>query len=75
MNIDNGILYLDQKIEFEDCGKLIELSEQVNKVVVLSNDIHPAAFQVLFCISKEKEVEIEDEFNKRFLENLKFADS
>lgn len=75
MNIVDNVLIVDEKIEYEDCEQFIELTskENVSEIVIETNDIHPSIFQLLLLISKDKKVIIEDEFNKRFFDNLKLA--
>ncbi len=74
MNIEDNKLYISEKIDYEDCDELINLSNNVEEIVVEANDIHPAIFQLLLVLSKTKNIIVEDEFNKRFFENLKIND-
>jgi hypothetical protein len=73
MNIENNQLNVVDSIGYEDIEEFLELSEKVEKISIETNDIHPSVFQVLFCISKQKDIEIQDPFNKKFLDNLKFS--
>ena len=75
MNVDGDKLIIDDKIDAEDYEELLELAsnDEVKQIIVDTNDIHPAIFQILFVLSKEKKIVIEDEFNQRFFENLKLA--
>jgi hypothetical protein len=72
MRIEDNILIIDDRIEYENGDELMSLVEDVESIVVETNDIHPSILQLLFCISKDKKVVIEDEFNRRLFENLKF---
>ncbi len=74
MNIEDNKLYITDKIDYEDCDELINLSNDVEEIVVETNDVHPAIFQLLLSFSKTINIVIEDEFNKRFFENLKLND-
>jgi len=73
MKVEDNILIIDDRIEYEDHEELIRLANDSESVVVETNDIHPSILQLLFCISREKQVLVEDEFNKRLFENLKFV--
>ena len=73
MEIQDNTLFITDKIDYDDYEEFVKLSNEAESIIVETNDIHPAIFQLLFCISQEKEVVIEDEFNKRFLENLEFV--
>lgn len=73
MRIEDNILIIDDRIEYENCEELINLVTDVESVIVETNDIHPSILQLLFCVSKDKKVVIEDEFNQRLFENLKFT--
>ncbi len=73
MYIENETLYIDTRIDFEECEQLLQNSKESTKIIVQTNDIHPAAMQILFCLSKEKQIEVEDSFNQRLFENLKFT--
>ncbi len=75
MKIDENRLLLDTKLEYDDCTQLLELAslDDIDEIVVETNDIHPSIFQLLFILSKEKKITVEDEFNQRFFENLKLA--
>lgn len=70
MKIEEEVLYLDQRIEVEQIDTLKDNINDVEKIVVQTNDIHPAVMQLLFCVSQEKEVVVEDQFNERFFKNL-----
>lgn len=76
MNIVDNVLLIAEKIEYDDCQELLELAsnDAVKEIVVETNDIHPSIFQLLFILSKDKKITIEDEFNKRFFNNLKLTD-
>lgn len=73
MRVEDEILYLDEKLEFDDCEAILSKIDDVNEVVVQTNDIHPSVMQLLFCINESKNVTVEDEFNKRFFENVRFV--
>lgn len=70
MKIEEEVLYLDQRIEVEQIDTLKDNINDVEKIVVQTNDIHPAVMQLLFCVTQEKEVVVEDQFNERFFKNL-----
>ncbi len=75
MNIVDNILIIDDKIEYEDSQEFIDLaSSDIVEIVVDTNDVHPAIFQLLLVMSKDNKIIIEDEFNKRFFDNLKLTD-
>ncbi len=75
MKIADDTLLIDDKIEYEDCSELLTLAsnDNIKEIVVKTNDIHPSIFQLLLVLSKDKKVTIDDEFNKRFFDNLKLA--
>ncbi len=73
MHITDNILYLDGEVGYHDCEELISLSKDVEEIVVESDDVHASIFQILFSLSQDKVIKVEDEFNKRFFENLKVA--
>jgi len=73
MKIQDNILFITDKIDYDDCEEFLKLSDEAESIVVETNDIHPSIFQLLFCISKKKDIIVEDEFNKRFFENLEFV--
>ncbi|MEA3354059.1 MAG: hypothetical protein U9Q33_09620 [Campylobacterota bacterium] len=73
MKLEENILILDEKLEYEDHEELLKLSEDCEEIVVQSNDIHPSIMQLLFCLSAEKKVIVEDEFNKKFFNNIELA--
>ncbi len=75
MKIEDNILIIENRIEYEDCDKLTSLAKGAESVVVETNDIHPSILQLLFCISKDKKVIIEDAFNQRLFDNLKFSNT
>jgi hypothetical protein len=70
MKKQDNTLYIDESLEFSDCEELVESLEELNNVVVASGDIHPSALQLLLSVSKEKNITIEDDFYRRFFENL-----
>ena len=76
MNIIDNILLITEKIEYDDYQELLELASNnvVKEIVLETNDIHPSIFQLLFILSKDKKITIDDEFNKRFFDNLKLTD-
>jgi hypothetical protein len=74
MRVEDNILIIDDRIEYENCEELQNLIGDVESVVVETNDIHPSILQILFCASKTKKIVIEDEFNSRLFDNLKFVD-
>lgn len=71
MYVEDKTLYLDQKIEFEDNTQLLELEKDVDTISIQTNDIHPAIWQILFLLSENKNIIVEDDFNKRFFDNLR----
>jgi len=73
MKTEENILYIDEKIDYEDCQELITLAENCDEINVQTNDVHPSIWQVLFTLSSYKTITVEDEFNKRFFENLKLV--
>ena len=75
MNIVENKLIINDQIDYDDFSELLELAskEEIEEIVVDSNDIHPSIFQLLLILSRDKKVIIEDEFNQRFFENLKLA--
>ncbi|MEA3498150.1 MAG: hypothetical protein U9R16_03725 [Campylobacterota bacterium] len=75
MNLVENKLLIDEKIEYDDYKELLELvsSDDIEEIIVETNDIHPSIFQLLFVLSKDKKITVEDEFNKRFFDNLKLA--
>jgi uncharacterized protein YueI len=76
MKIEDSKLLIEDKIEYDDYAQLLELasSDDVEEIIVDTNDIHPSIFQLLFVLSKDKKITVEDEFNKRFFDNLKLAE-
>jgi uncharacterized protein YueI len=73
MKLEENRLILDGKLEYEDHEELLKLSEDCDTIVVESSDIHPSIMQLLFCLSKDKSIIVEDEFNKKFFNNIKLA--
>lgn len=73
MHIENNKLYISEAIGYDGKDELLSLSNDVEEIVVDTNDIHPSIFQLLFCLSQKLTVTIEDDFNKRFFENLEMA--
>ena len=70
MYIDNNILYLNEKLQFEDFNEIVNSVDNVEEIIVETNDIHPSIMQLLLTITKTKKVVILDEFNSRFFKNL-----
>ena len=70
MYIDNNILYLNEKLQFEDFNEIVNSVDSVEGVIVETNDIHRSIMQLLLTITKTKKVVILDEFNSRFFKNL-----
>lgn len=73
MNIENETLYLNEKVDFEDYEQFLDLVQQTDKIHVQTNDIHPSIWQILFVLNDTKKIIVDDEFNKRFFENLKLV--
>ncbi|MEA3290172.1 MAG: hypothetical protein U9Q04_08330 [Campylobacterota bacterium] len=73
MKLEENVLILEDKLEYENYEELLKLSKDCDEIVVTSNDIHPSIMQILFCLSTEKQITVEDEFNEKFFENLKLA--
>mgnify|MGYP003515038024 FL=1 len=70
MYIDNNSLYLNEKLQFEDFNEIVNSVDNVEEIIVETNDIHPSIMQLLLTITKTKKVVILDEFNSRFFKNL-----
>ena len=75
MYIDNNILYLNEKLQFEDFNEIVNSVDNVEEIIVETNDIHPSIMQLLLTITKTKKVVILDEFNSRFFKNLDLFNS
>lgn len=73
MRIEDNKLYIDEEIGYDSKDELLSLSSEVDEIVVNTNDIHPTIMQLLFCIKQEKIITVDDEFNKRFFENLEMV--
>ena len=65
MYIDNNILYLNEKLQFEDFNEIVNSVDNVEEIIVETNDIHPSIMQLLLTITKTKKVVILDEFMRR----------
>jgi hypothetical protein len=52
MYTENETLYIDTRIDFEECEQLLQNSKESTKIIVQTNDIHPAAMQILFAYQK-----------------------
>ncbi|QOG11210.1 hypothetical protein [Arcobacter sp. FWKO B] len=72
MILDNNTLFLDTPMEYEHYKELLKASKKATQIVVQTNDLHPSIMQLLFCLSREKDIINEDKFNKRLFENLHF---
>ena len=73
MYIEDGKLYVNEEIGYGDKDELLNLSKDVEEIIIETNDIHPSILQILFCLSKQTIITIGDDFNKRFFENLELA--
>jgi len=73
MNLEDNILHIDSRVDFDDVEQFKELSSKAEKIVIETNDVHPSIMQLLFCLSKTVKIEVDDEFNKRFFENIRLA--
>jgi hypothetical protein len=71
MQIKDKTLYLDQNISFEDFNELLGMIDNVDIIDVKTTDVHPSIWQLLFVLNNQKEIIVEDSFNKRFFDNLK----
>jgi hypothetical protein len=73
MRVEENKLILDEKLEFENAEELLNLSSECEEIIVQTNDIHPSIMQLLFSLSEDKEITVEDEFYKKFFDNLELA--
>ncbi|MEA3554776.1 MAG: hypothetical protein U9R39_10320 [Campylobacterota bacterium] len=72
MEIEANKLLINEQIDYDDCSEFLELAsnEDVEEIIVDTNDIHPSIFQLLLIYSDDKKITINDEFNQRFFNNL-----
>jgi len=73
MRIEENKLIIDTALSEAEADELLITikQNQIDEVLVQSDDLHASIIQILWCVKNEKEIKIEVDFLKPFFENVK----
>ncbi len=72
MNIEEGVLYIQDPISDEGVEELIAIlsQEEIERIQIDSDTIDPAAMQVLLCSGKSKKIAAKESFFQLLFDNV-----
>ena len=75
MRVEENVLLLENEVNDEMLDEFISMakSNEVESIVITTDNISSLVLQQLFCIKKTKNVTCEDPFLSKFFDDIKYV--